>query len=164
MLSHFPPLLSTMTDASPWPVDMSIGLFFIARTVEIGDKPADWDTLVSNHDALVILGKSLHRRGWKLKTPNQVRAELLRIKARWDKLTFKSEARMMERANAPWSWIEDSEDEDDIFMPPPVGSKARAEWDKRQEKKKSQAKKSKCEGSSKGKGEASSKGKGKASC
>ena len=71
---------------------------------------------------------------------------------------------MMERANAPWSWIEDSEDEDDIFMPPPVGSKARAEWDKRQEKKKAQAKKSKCEGSSKGKGEASSKGKGKASC
>ena len=49
-------------------------------------------------------------------------------------------------------------------MPPPVGSKARAEWDKRQEKKKAQAKKSKCEGSSKGKGEASSKGKGKASC
>src|SRR4051812_11869058 len=35
LLSHFPLLLSTMTDASPWPVDMSIALFFIARTVEI---------------------------------------------------------------------------------------------------------------------------------
>src|SRR4051812_289124 len=49
---------------------------------------------------------------------------------------------MMEKIEAPWAWIEESEDEDDIFMPPPVGSKARAEWDKRQEKKKAHAKKS----------------------
>src|SRR3954469_23877828 len=84
LLSHFPPLLSTMTDAFPWPIEMSIGLLQISRSVMIGDEPAHWETLVRNYDALVMLGKELHRRGWKLKIPNQVRAELIRIHARWD--------------------------------------------------------------------------------
>ena len=60
---------------------------------------------------------------------------------------------MLQKAELPWAWIEESRDEDDTFMPPSIGSKARAEWDKRQEKKKAQAKKS---DDKKSKGEGSS--------
>ena len=51
----------------------------------------------------------------------------------------------------PYSWVEESEDEDDIFMPPSSKGKGAA------------SSKSKGAASSKGKGAASSKGKGAAS-
>ena len=61
---------------------------------------------------------------------------------------------MKRQAENPWLWIQESDDEDGIFMPLIVGTIVRAEWDKAHAKKKA---------SLKGKGERSLKGKGEAS-
>ena len=130
--------------------DMSVDLFHLARNFRIDNNPAPLEELIGSDCLLTELGEGLRRKGWPKRTPEEIRQELLRINARWSKQRFSNEGARQQNITLPWIWIEESEDEDDIFMTPAVGTKWRAEWDKRLAKKK-------------GKGEASSKGKGKLS-
>ena len=86
-----------------------------------------------------------------------VKNELLRLHERWKKLVVpKSETFRRIAANNPCLWTEESEDEDDIFMPPLPGSAS-------SKGKSSSSSKGKVSASSKGKSSSSSKGKSSAS-
>ena len=95
------------------------------------------------------LAHQLRRSGWPERTYEEVRKELLRIHERWKKVVVpKSETFRRISANNPSLWIEESEDEDDIFMAPLPGSASS---------------KGKSSASSNGKSSTSSKGKSSAS-
>ena len=94
-------------------------------------------------------------------TWEEVREELLRLHARWKKKvpTFKTEKTMRWAESNPVDWVEESEDEDDIVMPPSSKGKGAAS----SKRKGAASSKGKGAASSKGKGAASPKGKGAAS-
>ena len=95
------------------------------------------------------LAHELRMSGWPERTYEEVRIELLRLHARWKKVVEpESETFRRTTEKHPFLWTEDSEDEDDIFMPSLPGSASS---------------KSKSSASSKGKSSASSKGKTSAS-
>ena len=88
----------------------------------------------------------------------------MRLHARWQKkkLTYRSEADMLSAFRAPILWVEESEDEDDIFMPTEASKKAAAVA-AASKGKGAASSKDKGVASSKDKGVAASKGKGAAS-
>ena len=88
-------------------------------------------------------------RSWPERTYEEVRQELLRLHERWKKVVEpKSETFRRTAEKHPFLWTEESEDDDDIFMPPLPGSASS---------------KGKSSTSTKGKSSASSKGKSSAS-
>jgi len=135
---------------------MSEHLLRFARNFRIDKIQVPFEELIGSDVFLNELGEALCTKGWPSRKSEEIRQELLRINARWTKLKFGCEASRERFIDQPSLWIEESEDEDDIFMPP-FEKKARAAWEKEQ------AKKAKKKASSKGKDEASSKGKGEAS-
>ena len=132
---------------------MSERLLQFAAEFKVDNKLVPWDELISYPPHLLELAAALSRQGWPSRTWEEVREELLRLHARWKKKvpTFKTEKAMRWAESNPYDWVEESEDEDDIFMPPSSKGKGAA------------SSKSKGAASSKGKGAASSKGKGAAS-
>ena len=124
---------------------MSERLLQFAAEFKVDNKLVPWDELISYPPHLLELAAALSRQGWPSRTWEEVREELLRLHARWKKKvpTFKTEKAMRWVESNPYSWVEESEDEDDIFMPLSSKGKGAAP--------------------SKGKGAASSKGKGAAS-
>ena len=124
---------------------MSERLLQFAAEFKVDNKLVPWDELISYPPHLLELAAALYRQGWPSRTWEEVREELLRLHARWKKKvpTFKTEKAMRWAESNPYSWVEESEDEDDIFMPPSSKGKGAA--------------------SSKSKGAASSKGKDAAS-
>ena len=132
---------------------MAKRLLELAAEFKVDNKLVPWDELISYPPHLGELSASLTRKGWPSRTWKEVREELLRLHARWKKKvpTFKTEDDMRWAVSHPWEWVEESEDEDDIFMPPSSKGKGAA------------SSKGKGAASSKGKGAASSKGKGAAS-
>ena len=132
---------------------MSERLLQIAAEFKVDNKLVPWDELISYPPHLLELAAALYRQGWPSRTCKEVRKELLRLHARWKKKvpTFKTEKAMRWAESHPFEWVEESEDEDDIFMPPSSKGKGAA------------SSKTKGAASSKGKGAASSKGKGAAS-
>jgi len=103
------------------------------------------------------LAHKLRRSGWPKRTYEQVHKEILRLHERWKKVVEpKSETFRRTAEKHPFLWTEESEDEDDIFMPPLPGSAS-------SKGKSSASSKEKSIASSKGKISASSKGKSSAS-
>ena len=94
---------------------------------------------------------------WPERTYEEVRKELLRLNARWKEVVEpKSETFRRTAAKNTFLWTEESEDEDDIFMPPLPGSAS-------SKGKSSASTKGNSSASTEGKRTASSKGKRAAS-
>ena len=117
---------------------MSKLLLSLAANFEIDNRIVPWDELISSDTVLNELGHALARSGWPRRTFEEIRKELLRLNGRWEKVG----RHLSWGAKDTFMWTDDSEDEDDIFMPSTRG---------------------KSTASSKGKRSASSKGKRSAS-
>ena len=149
-MSHYP------FDRSfhPW---MSRTLLSLATDFRMDNRIVPWDELTGSDTIMNELAHQLRRSGWPERTYEEVRQELLRLHERWKKVVEpKSETFRRIAANNPCLWTEESEDEDDIFMPPLSGSAS-------SKGKSSASSKGKTSASSKGKSSASSKGKSSAS-
>ena len=149
-MSHYP------FDRSFHP-GMSRTLLRLATDFRMGNRIVPWDELTGSDTIMNELAHELRRSGWPERTYEEVRKELLRLHDRWKKVVVpKSETFRRIAANNPCLWTEESEDEDDIFMPPLPGSAS-------SKGKGSSSSKGKVSASSKGKSSSSSKGKSSAS-
>jgi len=134
---------------------MSALLLQFTVDFKVDNKKIPFEDIVSHPPYLRELSAKLVRHGWPRRDSKEIEKELVRLYARWQrkKLTYRSEADMLSAFRKPILWVEESEDEDDIFMPTEASKKAAA----------AAASKGKGAASSKGKGAASSKDKGVAS-
>ena len=149
-MSHYP------CDRSFHP-GMSRTLLCLVTDFRMDNRIVPWDELTGRDTIMNELAHQLRRSGWPERTYEEVRKELLRLHQRWKKVVVpKSETFRRILANNPSLWIEESEDEDDIFMPPLPGSTS-------SKGKSSASSKGKSSASSKGKSSASTKGKSSAS-
>ena len=141
-MSHYP------FDRSFHP-GMSSTLLRLATDFRMDNRIVPWDELTGSDTIMNELAHQLRRSGWPERTYEEVRQELLRLHERWKKVVEpKSETFRRTAEIHPFLWTEESEDEDDIFMPPLPGSASS---------------KGKSYASSKGKSSASMKGKSSAS-
>ena len=145
---------------SSFPFDRSFSCYMsecLLRCVadfKVDNKLVPWEEIISYPAHLTELSAMLCRQGWPLRTGKEIREEIVRLHERWKKkqLTYKTESMLRYARINPSIWIEESEDEDDIFMPSVTSQRAAA----------AAAAKAKRGASSKGKRDASSKGKGAA--
>ena len=145
-MSHYP------FDRSFHP-KMSSTLLSLATDFRMDSRIVPWDELTSSDTIMNELAHQLRRSGWPERTYEEVRQELLRLHERWKKVVEpKSETFRRTAEKHPFLWTEESEDEDDIFMPPLPGSAS-------SKGKSSASSKGKSYASSKGKSSASTKGK-----
>ena len=145
-MSHYP------FDRSFHP-GMSRTLLSLATDFRMDNRIVPWDELTGSDTIMNELAHQLRRSGWPERTYEEVRKELLRIHERWKKVVVpKSESFIRLSANNLLLWIEESKDEDDIFMPPLPGSAS-------SKGKSSASSKGKSTTSSKSKSSALSKGK-----
>ena len=141
-MSHYP------FDRSFHP-GMSSTLLRLAIDFRMDNRIVPWDELTGSDTIMNELAHKLRMSGWPERTYEEVRKELLRLRARWKNVVEpKSETFRRTAENHPFLWTEESEDEDDIFMPPLPGAASS---------------KGKSSASSKGKSSVSSKGKNSAS-
>ena len=115
---------------------MSECLLRLAADFRVDNILVPWEELISSDTLLNELAHALSRCGWPSRTFEEIRKELLRLHGRY----LKCGRYLKLGAKHTYLWSADSEDEDDIFMPPLLGS-----------------------ASSKGKSSASSKGKSSSS-
>ena len=144
--------MSSFPSDGSFPGGMSALLLRFTAEFKVDDKEIPFEDIVSHPPHLRELSAKLVRHGWPCRNWKEIEKELLRLHARWQKkkLTYRSEADMLDALRKPILWVEESEDEDDIFMPTEASKKAAAA---------AAAKKGKSAASSKDKGVASSKGK-----
>ena len=146
---------SSVVEMSHYPFDrsfhpeMSSTLLRLATDFRMDNRIVPWEELTGSDTIVNELAHQLRRAGWPERTYAEVRKELLRLNERWKKVVEpKSETFRRTLEKHPFLWTEESEDEDDIFMPLLPGSTSS---------------KGKCSASSKGKSSASTKGKSSAS-
>ena len=144
--------MSSFTSDGSFPGGMSALLLRFTAEFKVDNKEIPFEDIVSHPPHLRELSAKLVRHGWPCRNWKEIEKELLRLHAWWQKkkVTYRSEADMLDALCKPISWVEESEDEDDIFMPTEASKKAAAA---------AAASKGKGAASSKDKGEASSKGK-----
>ena len=125
-----------------------------AAEFRVDNKLVPWEELISSDSFLTEIDATLVRRSslltyyWVNRTQQKIRQELLRLHERWKKMEESTRDKKLLDwlGDHPSSWVEESEDDDDIFMPSITAKKASVSKGKRA-------------ASSKGKGAASSKGK-----
>ena len=101
---------------------MSRTLLRLATDFRMDNRIVPWDELTGSDTIMNELAHQLRRSGWPKRTYEEVRKELLRLHDRWKKVVVpKSENFRRIAANNPCLWTEESEDEDDIFMPAASG-------------------------------------------
>ena len=139
--------MSSFPSDGSFPGGMSALLLQFTVDFKVDNKKIPFEDIVSHPPYLRELSAKLVRHGWPRRDSKEIEKELVRLYARWQKkkLAYRSEADMLDAFRKPILWVEESEDEDDIFMPTEASKKAAAA------------------AASKGKGAASSKGKGAAS-
>ena len=137
---------------------MSALLLRLTAEFKVDNKEVPFEDIVTYPPHLRELSAKLSRLGWLVMTWSEIQKELVRLHARWQKkkLTYTRETDLEDAMRYPVLWVEESEDEDDIFMPSEASKKAAAAAAAASSKVKGAA-------SSMHKGEASSKGKGAAS-
>ena len=145
---------------------MSECLLYGAGELRVDNKEIPWEELISSDSLLAELAVSFRRRGWPSRTPQEIRQELLRMRAKYDKKVvlgkFMNEGERLYFSKHPSTWVTESEDEDDIFMP--IGAlSAKIKSAASSKSKGAASSKGKSAASSKGKSAASSKGKSGAS-
>ena len=157
-MSHYP------LDRSFHP-RMSRTLLRLATDFRMGNRIVPWDELTGSDTIMNELAHQLRRSGWPERTYEEVRKELLRLHARWKNVVEpKSETFRRTAENHPFLWTEESEDEDDIFMPPlPSAASSKGKSSASSKGKSTASSKSKSCASSKGKSSTSLKGKSSAS-
>ena len=157
-MSHYP------FDRSFHP-EMSSTLLSLATDFRMDNRIVPWDELTGSDTIMNELAHQLRRSGWPERTYEEVRQELLRLHERWKKVVEpKSETFRRTAEKHPFLWTEESEDDDDIFMPPLPGSASSKGKSSASSKGKSYASaKGKSSVSTKGKSSASTKGKRSAS-
>ena len=121
---------------------MSKKLLRLAANFQIDNRIVPWDELVGSYIFMNELAHQLSRSGWPARAFEEIRTELLRLHGRWKKVQHKDEVFLKAAVEHTYLWTQDSEDEDDLFMP---STKA----------KRPTSSKSKTTASSKGKGAAS---------
>ena len=94
---------------------MSECLLRLASNFKIDNRIVSWDELISSGTLLNEVAHALARKGWPARTYEEIRKELLRLNERWKKKG--QHIRGGGGVKHPFLWIDDSEDEDDIFMP-----------------------------------------------
>ena len=146
---------SSVVEMSHYPFDrsfhpeMSSTLLSLATDFRMDNRIVPWDELTVSDTIMNELAHEFRRSRWPERTYEEVCKELLRLHERWKKVVeLKSETFRRTATKNPFLWTEESEDNDDIFMPPLSGSTTS---------------KGKSSASSKGKSSASSKGKSSAS-
>ena len=98
---------------------MSRTLLRLATDFRMDNRIVPWDELTGSDTIMNELAHQLRRSGWPERTYEEVRQELLRLHERWKKVVEpKSETFRRTAAKNPFLWTDESEDEDDIFMPP----------------------------------------------
>ena len=144
---------------------MSRTLLSLATDFRMDNRIVPWDELTGSDTIMNELAHELRRSGWPERTYEEVRKELLRLHARWKNVVEpKSETFRWTSEKPPFLWTEESEDEDDIFMPPLSGSAlSKGKSSASSKGKSTTSSKGKSSSSSKGKSSASSKGKSSAS-
>ena len=101
---------------------MSSTLLSLVTDFRMDNRIVPWDELISSDTIMNELAHQLRRSGWPERTYEEVRKELFRLHERWEKVVVpKSESFRRIAANNPCLWTEESEDEDDIFMPAASG-------------------------------------------
>ena len=99
----------------------------------VDNKLVPWEELISSDSFLTEIDATLVRKNvslithyWAHRTPQEIRQELLRLHERWKKVEQRTrdEKFLNWLADHPWSWAEESEDDDDIFMPSITAKKA----------------------------------------
>ena len=133
---------------------MSKCLLRLAANLEIDNRIVQWDELISSDTLLNELGHAVTRSGWPPRTFEEIRKELIRLNGRWEKVG----RHLKWGVNDTFMWTDDSEDEDDIFMP-----STKTKTTASSKGKTTASSKGKSSASSKGKSSASSKGKSSAS-
>ena len=106
-----------MADNRSFPTGMSLALLKCATKVRRDNDIVPFEELLSSDTLLTEVGWGVCRKGWPWRTPDELRQELIRMHARWKKQKFWNEAQRESAAKSPFTWIEESEDEDDLFMP-----------------------------------------------
>lgn len=142
---------------------MSKQLLWLTGNFTVDNRTVPFEELLSSDTLLTELAHQLSRRhGWPLRTHEEVRQELRRLHARWIhcRPRWKTECQVRDAIRCP-HWIEESEDDDDVFMPSVTAMReaARKEAAKKEAAKKEAARKGKAPSSSKDKKASSSKGK-----
>ena len=157
-MSHYP------FDRSFHP-GMSRTFLRLATDFRMDNSIVPWDELTGSDTIMNELAHQLRRSGWPERTYEEVRKELLRLHARWKNVVEpKSETFRRTAENHPFLWTEESEDEDDIFMPPlPGAASSKGKSSALSKGKSTASSKSKSSASSEGKSSASSNGKSSAS-
>ena len=157
-MSHYP------FDRSFHP-GMSSTLLSLVTDFRMDNRIVPWDELTSSDTIMNELAHQLRRSGWPERTYEEVRQELLRLHERWKKVVEpKSETFRRTIAKNTFLWTEESEDDEDIFMPPLPGSASSKGKSSASSKGKSYASaKGKSSVSTKGKSSVSTKGKRSAS-
>ena len=104
-----------------WVLGMSERLLLCAAELRVDSKEVSCEELISSDSLLTEVGAALRRHGWPKRYPQEIRQELLRLQARYEKRVvngkFMNESARMWFSRNPHTWIDESEDEDDIFMP-----------------------------------------------
>ena len=95
--------------------DMFECLLCLASNFKIDNKIVSWDELISSDTLLNEVAHALARKGWPARTYEEIWKELLRLNERWRKKG--QHIHGGGGVKHPFLWIDDSEDEDDIFMP-----------------------------------------------
>ena len=144
---------------------MAPALLKSAREVMSDSKIATFEEFISSDALLTKVGKEFQLysygdplRKMPARSPREIRYELIRLNSKWKKQTWKDDEERTKLLEYPHLWAEESEDDDDVFMPSSKGKRAASSKGKR-----AASSKGKSSASSKGKSVASSKGKSAAS-
>ena len=97
-----------------------------AADLRVDNKIVPWEELLSSDTLLNEVRHTLRRHGWPSRTPEEIRQELLSLHGRWKRQSFKSEASRRFATNHPYLWVDESEDDDDNFMPSAASSKGKS--------------------------------------
>ena len=156
--------MSSFPSDGSFPGGMSALLLQFTVDFKVDNKKIPFEDIVSHPPYLRELSAKLVRHGWPRRDSKEIEKELVRLYARWQKkkLAYRSGADMLDALRTPMLWVEESEDEDDIFMPTEASKRAAAAAAASKDKGAASSKR-KAEASSKGKSVASSKDKGVAS-
>ena len=117
-----------------FPPHESERLLKCAAEISVDNKLVPWEELISSDSILTEIDAILWKKHyWPHRTPQEIRQELLRLHERWKKVKQRSRSEKFINwlADNPSSWAEESEDDDDIFMPSITAKRAAASKGKR---------------------------------
>lgn len=105
---------------------MAEELLFCAGDFWVNNRLVPYEELISSDTLLGHLGTALQKRKWPLRTPQELRQELERLRVRWEEFSRKGLARPIHNLS-PSLWMDFSDYEDNDFVSPPPRVSKRAQ-------------------------------------